>query len=881
MDLHFVLQQPVLRTEPPVIGINSDGGPELMVPMLLQDNGRWEVLIKETQLSDRKYIRYALYESAHQNSPEKALASGNIKIKKATAAIKIFVEYSEKDPSIDYWNEPYFQNLKIKKHRSAYKKKKPATHRFFIEIGPPEKDCYPCITGNHKSLNNWDQTKPVLFTGGKKGKYKLDLSFSNNDYPVEYKLALWNAKDKKIIAWEEGNNRVLLSPGAENTQILHLPFLFPHLLRKATGINVQLTSLRRENGWGSGDFSDLMTMIRTAKKCGFDLIQLLPVNDTTAHFSSSDSYPYSPISSRALNPIFLDVSRLALQSGFEIPDQYEQERKRLEGLSFLDHAAALRLKLDIARKIFEEVKNDFADDTSWFIFFDLHREWLVPYAVFCYLRDINKTADFSVWKENSRFDQKNISAIVSPDADSYNDILFWYFIQYKLHEQLQSVSDLAAKKKIMLKADLPIGIGRYSVETWMYPEYFHMDMQAGAPPDFFSKTGQNWNFPTYNWNQIFADNGKLIRDRIAHLALFFDAVRIDHVLGLFRIWSIPHTDVTGTRGRFSPAIAMKAEDFTSKNISEPDRFTKPRITKELLIDLFGPDALRVQEIFFDDTAFKKTFSDERSIDRYFSENPHPVNVIWRKKLFALMADVILLRDPESRDAFHFRINMQETDMYKTLPAEEKGHLDKLYHHYFNELQNDTWQENGTKKLEAFKSFSDMLLCAEDLGMVPEFVKPILSSLRILSLSVFQMSSARNRFFSNPADAPYDCVVMPGTHDMPTIREWWETDRDRAGFFWEQELKEKGEVAEFCEPWISKRIIEMHLKSPAMLRVFLLQDVLGISGQLRRANPFEERINDPSDDHHEWRYRMHIPISAIENNKEFRKEIKSMIRENMR
>lgn len=881
MDLHFVLQLPEGKSASPMIMINTDGIADLIVPMILQDSGRWESLIEHKDLAERKRIRYLFYDPYIVSSTNNPLAEGKIKIKKTADTIKIFLEHAEEDPAKQYWNEPFFKNLKLKKNKASFKKKKKATHRFLIQTAPLNKDCYPCITGNNKHLNNWDQTKPLLFSGGQNGKYKLDISFSEHDYPVEYKLAVWHSKDKKIIEWEEGNNRVLLSPAGKGMQILHLPFSFPGSRRKATGVNIQLSALRRENGWGSGDFLDLKTLIRTAKKCGLNLIQLLPINDTTAHYSASDSYPYSPISSRALNPIFLDVSKLALQSGFDIPDHYEQERERLDGLSFLDHAAVVKLKIDVAREIFEAVKNDFTNDTSWFSFFDLHREWLVPYAAFCCLRDQNSTSDFSQWKENDSYNEENISSLASPDAAGYNDILYWYFVQYQLHEQLQAISDIARKKNIILKADLPIGIGRYSVETWMYPQYFHMDMQTGAPPDFFSKTGQNWNFPTYNWDHILADNGKLIRDRIAHLGLFFDAVRIDHVLGLFRIWSIPYTDVIGTRGRFVPAVALTEKDFNLYNINEPARFTKHEITKETLADLFGPDTARVQEIFFDGLNFKKSFSDERSIDRYFSEHPHPVNSIWRKRLFDLMSDVILLRNAESPEDFHFRINMQDTNMYKNLPADEKKNLDKLYHQYFYELQNESWEAGGRTKLESFKSFSDMLLCAEDLGMVPEFVKPVLSSLRILSLNVFQMSSDENRYFSNPSNAPYDCVVMPGTHDMPTIREWWESDRNRAKYFWEHELKEKGQLPEFCEPWISKRMIEMHLSSRAMLRIFLLQDLLGISGQLRRANPFEERINDPADDDHEWRYRMHLPLSDIENNKAFRKEIKNMIRENMR
>ena len=171
----------------------------------------------------------------------------------------------------------------------------------------------------------------------------------------------------------------------------------------------------------------------------------------------------------------------------------------------------------------------------------------------------------------------------------------------------------------------------------------------------------------------------------------------------------------------------------------------------------------------------------------------------------------------------------------------------------------------------------MLLCAEDLGMVPDFTEEVLHRLDMLSLDVQQVGKYGNTNFSDISAANYESVVMPGTHDMATIREWWESQRDRAQYFFTNILKEKGEAPYFCEPWICKKIIEIHLQSPAMLSIFLLQDIMAMNGNLRRANPYEERINDPANNDHVWNYRMHIPVSRLADEKAFTQELHSMIK----
>ena len=230
--------------------------------------------------------------------------------------------------------------------------------------------------------------------------------------------------------------------------------------------------------------------------------------------------------------------------------------------------------------------------------------------------------------------------------------------------------------------------------------------------------------------------------------------------------------------------------------------------------------------------------------------------------------------------FHFRFGMQQTISFRELDQYTKTQLEELYVDYFFRRQDFHWKEEAMHKLPDLKSATNMLICGEDLGLVPACVPDVMKELGILSLEIQRMPKGNTSFF-HPSTAPYLSVITPATHDMSTIRGWWEEDRSRTQEFYSHVLGQWGEAPHFCEAWINKAILLQHLYSPAMWCVFQVQDILGIDERLRRENPHEERINVPANPKNYWRYRMHIPLEELLRQKTFTEEIQTYIRQSGR
>ncbi len=689
---------------------------------------------------------------------------------------------------------------------------------FILSIQLPDMhpDHVPCVTGSIKKLGNW-KGKPALFHQ-KNNEWILKLKMGKEKFPVEFKIGIYDKKLKEIIHWESGDNRVLQSaPQQQESLIWHAVPDIQIALWKGTGINVPLTSLLTEKTWGSGDFTSLKVLGNWCKKSHINMIQLLPLYDTTANFTNADSYPYSPISAFAMHPVFLDVHHLVHLYDVDISEDFIEKIKELNSASEFHINEVLELKLDVLRIIFEEVKTIFKDDFGWFTFFDMNREWLQPYAAFSYLRDTYKTADFHKWETWKVYDETEVEELVSRESIAYEEICFYYFLQYNLHLQLAEAKEYLNKKGIILKGDLPIGIGRSSVDTWMFPQLFNLDKNAGAPPDAFTQLGQNWKFPTYNWKAMEAEDYAWFRRRLQHLEIYFNALRIDHIIGLFRIWSIPVDQVDGRLGIFEPANGYSLQELRDHNIHMSiERLTQP-----------------------------------------YGEGQ----------------DIILL---EKNQQFHFRIDMQQTSSFKSLHENEQQLLNNLHYQYFSTRQNDLWNNNGVQTIQALQQCTRMLLCAEDLGMVPAMVESVLDKNKILCLRVERMPVNHEKFFS-PAKAPYLSVVTPSTHDMSTLRQWWTEPEAPVQWYYNFELLQEGLAPAELNRETAQLIIQNHLHSPAMFSVFLLQDILAMDDKLKNHNLHKERINDPAFGDFEWSYRMHISLENLLQAKAFTKELKKMIK----
>ena len=752
------------------------------------------------------------------------------------------------------------------------------THEFRVKAPILSENEAICVTGAGDVLNNWSTEKPILLAKNKTW-WKARLNLSKETFPVAYKYGIYNVKNKKFREFEAGDNRTLSGDAARKKITIHHDGFINVKYQpwKGAGVALPVFSLRSKNSFGTGEFSDIKLLVDWAKKTGLKLIQVLPLNDTTATHTWKDSYPYAAISAFALHPLFLNLEKTAGPSHAALIKPLKKKQQQLNELADMDYDSVIKFKLSAIKEIYAAKKDIFINDTGYFEFFELNRHWLVPYAAFCFLRDKYNTSDFSIWKSNSIYDENAIQRLVSPSQKHYDDIVVHYFTQYHLHLQLKEATAYAHKNGIVVKGDIPIGIYRNSVDAWMAPSLYNMDAQAGAPPDDFAVKGQNWGFPTYNWKAMQEDNFTWWRQRFEQMSNYFDAFRIDHILGFFRIWSIPLAAVEGIMGRFEPAIPVYINELFERNISyEWHRYCKPYITESVLHELFGENVEQVKEHFLFNSELKNEFSTQRKVENYFAAQNDTESPI-KYGLFNLISNVILFEEEGSKgQKFHFRIGMDQTLSFRDLDNNSQNELKELFVNYFFRRQDDFWEKEAMHKLPGLKRSTNMLICGEDLGMVPHCVPDVMQHLGILSLEIQRMPKKNTTEFFHPNDAPFMSVVTPSTHDMSTIRGWWQEDRAKTQRFYNTIMGRYGEAPYFCEPWINKEIVMQHLYCPAMWSIFQLQDWLGINENIRRENPDDERINIPANPNHYWKYRMHITLEELLNADEFNEEVKNYI-----
>ncbi|HYE55393.1 MAG TPA: 4-alpha-glucanotransferase [Chitinophagaceae bacterium] len=810
--------------------------------------------------------------------------------------IDISKEGTDEFQVIDTWNHSGeyenafytapFRDVFFKEHAIPGKSKsaKNFSHIFKVKAPLLKKNEVLCLSGSGLALHEWDQDKPLLMTL-EDNWWVVKVNLPRESFPLSYKYGVYNTRQKKFLRFESGVNRLLYGDAQKKKlTILHDGFAhLPNNTWKGAGVAIPVFSLRSKNSFGTGEFTDLKLLVDWAKETGLRLVQLLPVNDTTATNSWMDSYPYSAISAFALHPLYLNLEKVAGKKYAGLVKPLRKKQKQLNELPELDYEQVMEFKLSVIKELFLAQKDEFLADASFKEFFQQQKHWLVPYAAFCYLKDRNKTADFSKWKIYSKYEKAAIEKYVSPRAKHYDGIATIYFTQYHLHLQLKEAVEYGHKHGVVLKGDIPIGISRHSCDAWMEPELYHIESQAGAPPDSFAVKGQNWGFPTYNWERMAQDDFDWWHRRFRQMQDYFDAFRIDHILGFFRIWSIPMHAVEGVMGCFDPAIPVHISEFHSKNIwFDHARYTRPYINDAVLWEMFGPNKDKFRPFLNDEGngnySLREEYSTQRQVEAYFAtqeENDDNVNI--RQGLYDLISNVILFEVAgSSMQQFHFRIAVENTTSFRHLDADLQHKLKELYINYFYHRQDEFWRQEAMKKLPALKRSTNMLVCGEDLGMVPHCVPDVMRQLGILSLEIQRMPKDPNKSFFHPNDAPYLSVVTPSTHDMSTIRGWWEEDRTRTQQFYNQELGQWGDAPYFCEAWINKAIVLQHLHSPAMWSVFQLQDLLGMSETLRRDDPHEERINIPANPKHYWKYRMHLYLEDLLKAKDFNEELREYV-----
>lgn len=750
-------------------------------------------------------------------------------------------------------------------------------HTFHLRMAAVPDGRIPCLIGGAAGIGNWGwhHAVPLQETAPNVWSTAVNLPA---DWWIEYKYGLYDRKLGCAVELEEGENRVL-APHAfasrQRTIVNDEAYRRQNSrLFRGAGVAIPVFSLRSAQSLGVGEFADLKPLADWAASTGLSLIQILPINDTTSSHNWSDSYPYSAISVFALHPLYLRIDDLEWPMPADFQSELESARTTLNALPHVEHEQVVRAKDALTRRVFKKHQKAITNDARFLAFLEDNRDWVLDYAMFCVKRDEFGTADFSRWGDWSTYDAHKVGEAARPGSPAWREICYHVWLQFELDRQLSSAVAHLHRHGISLKGDLPIGINRKSVDAWSAPHLFKMNAQAGAPPDAFAVKGQNWEFPTYDWEVMQADGYAWWRSRFAKLSRYFDAYRIDHVLGFFRIWQIPTDQVEGIMGWFDPAIPVTRDEFQQRGIAfDYNRFCKPYIRAHSLAERFGRYEADAREHYLWDCGhgyfqLRDHVRTQRLIVDHFAgwntEDPAAVERMeaLRDALLDCASEVLFFEVPGSEGRlFHPRCAMQSTSSYQELDSDVRWRVEELYIDYFYRRQEGFWQAAGYAKLPAMRRASRMLLCGEDLGMVPACVPGVLRELGILSLEIQRMPKTSQVDFSNPADAPYMSVVSPSTHDMPTLRGWWrENPKETADFAWKMlgiafpPLDMSGEIA--------ARIITQHLQSPAMWAIFPLQDLLAIDETLRNPDIDAERINIPAIMPFHWKYRMHIGLEEL-------------------
>lgn len=748
------------------------------------------------------------------------------------------------------------------------------------------------VSGSAAALGNWVEKKAVTLGNPDHPQWSGEVAVPISEFPVRYKYLIQNENGKTEF-WEKSFDRIVNLPEGQIPGVIEIgdeKFEFPQYPWKGVGVAIPVFSLRRGNGFGVGEFNDLKLLVDWANETGIRMIQILPVNDTVATHTWQDSYPYAAISVYAMHPIYINLLEIGKLDSDINQQIIEAQGKYLNSLKKIDYEAVMALKSRFFKLSYDQSKHEFLNDPLVLSFFDANKHWLRPYAAFSYLRDLFNTPDFSRWGIYSKPSAELLAVLTDKNSAHFDDIAVHYFIQYHAFKQLLEAAEYARSKGVVLKGDIPIGIFRNSVDAWLCPHLYHMDCQAGAPPDDFSNKGQNWRFPTYNWEEMAKDNYAWWQQRLQQLSGYFDAFRIDHILGFFRIWEIPASQVEGLLGYFNPSIPYYRDELQNRGIwFDEKRFCKPYIREHFLWERFGDLTEFVKSNYLTEYApgcynLHPDYDTQRKVEEKLTAEPDTSpemrNRLERivQGLYSLISEVLFLQAPGTDgDAFFPRNALHFTRSYQELDGHTKHVLNEIYLDYFYHRNEEFWRAKAMEKLPVIKKATNMLLCGEDLGMVPACVPSVMNELGILSLEVQRMPKNPKIAFGHPSAYPYLSVATPSSHDTSTVRGWWEEDMGQTQKFYNEILGNQGAAPAECNTDIVRQIIIQHLFSPSMWAVFPLQDLLGMDETLRLPDAHAERINHPGNPNHYWRYRMHLDIESLLNQSDFNEFLKEQIR----
>lgn len=885
MTVQFNIEYKAMFGEQIVVNIQTEEG-ELKLPLETTDGQRWacDWCVESPEKSYTYY--YSVEREGRAVKTEWLMIKHQLEVNAKKAAAYTLYDHWKTMPEDAFLYSSAFTDCI---NHQAPQKMKPESGSKIVRLivrAPQLRDGERLgVLGADKALGAWDVQKILPMTQHTYNEWVADIDATRLEGGhLEFKfIAFRNAKNE--LLWETSMNRTVDLPEMKAGELVSYELdqaSFALYNRKLAGTQVPVFSLRTRKSAGIGDFGDLKTMIDFVASTGQKVLQLLPINDTTITHTWTDSYPYSCISVFAIHPQYADLHALPELKNAKARAEAEKTRAELNALDKIDYEKVNDFKINYLRQIFNQEGGKMMKTAEYKAFFQDTELWLVPYAQYSYLRDKNGTADFNQWPDYRVWDEAERKALADPKTAAYKNVAFFYFVQFVLDRQMQEAHEHAKTKGVILKGDIPIGVNRNGCDVWTEPKYFNLNGQAGAPPDDFSVNGQNWGFPTYNWFEMLKDGCQWWNRRFKNMARYFDAYRIDHVLGFFRIWEIPVHSVHGLLGQFAPALAMSREEIESYGLHfQEDRFTRPFITDWVLDRVFHERAGEVKEKYLDrldDERYqmKPEVDTQRKVEALFADATDEKELWLRDGLYALISDVLFVRDHTNPGVFHPRISAQLDFIYESLYDNDKAAFNRLYNDYFYRRNNQFWYQEAMKKLPKLVQATRMLVCAEDLGMVPDCVPWVMDELKILSLELQSMPKDPSVKFGHLSRNPYRSVCTISSHDMPTLRMWWDENVQRTQEYYNTMLYRQGPAPHPLPGWLASDIISRHLTSPSMLCILSIQDWLATDEALRLPDADAERINIPANPKHYWRYRMHLNIEDLAADKRFVQNITEMI-----
>jgi 4-alpha-glucanotransferase len=535
----------------------------------------------------------------------------------------------------------------------------------------------------------------------------------------------------------------------------------------------------------------------------------------------------------------------------------------------------------LLRKIYGSNKKTILDDAASGALAKWVEEnpWVIPYAVFRTLKESNGEKSWKEWSEHGQISESTIAKLWDdPALKEQHD--FWAWLQKALDRQFSRAARAVRDMGILLEGDLPILMNEDSCDVWLHGGIFHAALSAGAPPDMYSPEGQNWGFPIYNWEEQAKNKYAWWKERLKAAEKFYDAYRIDHVLGFFRIWASSRKDNSSALGRYIPFVPVTGDDL------EKMEFTKERIrwlsrphipTGEIWDGLqenwghvtsggeVSAEAERIFALALERIGneelwlFKESIQGEKDICS-LGLRPASEKVLikaWHNRL------LYEYEEGEYFPVWYYR----DSRAYASLSEKEKTGLEALILERRTESEK-IWEKEGKKLLSVLIESSPMLPCAEDLGAVPECVPRVLAQLQVLGLRVVRWSrlwDEEGEPYVPFAEYPELSVCTPSVHDSSTLREWWDSEAEQgifAGFIGKPSLPKK------YNPGTAKIFLRNAASAVSRFRVFQIQDLLHLSQKWYAADPASERINVPgSANEFNWTYRIPAPISILREDSE--------------